>query len=210
LRATLSSAGSSRSASRGGFRGVSTADGGNNVVMSRGVSASSARGGRDTDKGGSWGDDRGMSRGVSAGSARPDVDADSQRLGTADGSVDMLRPKKDRPHGPASGEVLKSGEQLEEHMGHTKLLMQAVCGVLARLAQACMIPDCFILTLPCFQREELRNTRVMTPLLLESNLLSEKEARARLSDGEAKYAHAKQHYQRPSSSASIYRPGTNF
>ena len=50
----------------------------------------------------------------------------------------------------------------------------------------------------------------MTPLLLDSNLLSEKEARTRLSAGEAKYAHAKQHYQRPSSSASIYRPGTHI
>lgn len=66
-----------------------------------------------------------------------------------------------------------------------------------------------MLTCHGLQREELRDTRVMTPLLLDSNLLSERGAQSRLAESEAKYAYAKANYQRPSSSASIYRPGAN-
>ena len=128
---------------------MSTDDSDNKAVMSRGGSAGSARGGADEGKGGSRCYDGGMSRGVSAGSARPDVDVESQRLGTADGSVDMQRAKRDLSLGPASGDVLLSGEKLEGHMAHTKLLMQAVCGVLARLTQACMISTSILLTFPC-------------------------------------------------------------
>jgi hypothetical protein len=55
-------------------------------------------------------------------------------------------------------------------------------------------------------RNEVRDTRLMTPLLFASHLIEQEEAETRLQRGEERWKNAKSEYQRPSSTACMFRP----
>jgi len=82
--------------------------------------------------------------------------------------------------GPKSGDVLMPGETPKEFKGDSRMLLIA--------------------------RNDMRNTRLMTPLLFASHLIEQEEAETRLQRGEERWKNAKSEYQRPSSSACMFRP----
>ena len=82
--------------------------------------------------------------------------------------------------GPKSGDVLMPGETLKEFKGDSRMLLIA--------------------------RNEVRDTRLMTPLLFASHLIEQEEAETRLQRGEERWKNAKSEYQRPSSTACMFRP----
>ena len=128
-------------------------------------------------------------RGVSVGVGGGGSSGTSSRAGETEGAgglrpatgARLPRPKRDALN-PASGALLMPSEiaKLGEFKSHSQNLMR--------------------------ERARLRSTRVLTPLLRDSLLIDEDEAQRRLTDGESSYAAAKKLYDRPSSSASMFRP----